>query len=558
MKNIFVFTALTFFIHTLLAQSPQGNRGNYYGKLNTGHFYGRIVDAKTGKAVEFAALQLFQTKQDSVSGNLKAMLVTGALTEANGDFNMDNLPVLGEYILKVTAIGYDSAVQKISFNNNMNDAQSGNYQRLPGNSDKDLGNIRINPLAIQLNEVTVTGDEPLYKLELDKKVYDVSRDPSNTGGTAEDVLKKIPGVNIDLDNNVTLRNASPTIFVDGRPTTLTIDQIPSDVIEKIEVITNPSAKYDASGGQSGIINILMKKNRRIGYNGNLRAGIDKRGRINSGGDINIRQGKVNVFVNGNLNQRKTVSMNATDRYNLTDSPLTNIFQKDTSTSTGLMGFGNLGLDYFINNRNTITLSGTYARGNFNPVINTGIITDTILESQVISSHASRFTDNTRSFKNIGSSISFKHIFPKEGKNWTADLNYSEGTSMNNGYFTTQYFDDQHVPLGNPEQQQQNGSGTNRFFTAQTDAVLPLTDNLKVEAGARAALRSFFSENHVYVYNDSINQFEEVPDLNNYEFRDEVFAAYSTFSNKISKFQYQAGLRVESSFYTGPQHPMLVR
>src|SRR5690606_30494610 len=102
--------------------------------------------------------------------------------------------------------------------------------------------------------------------------------------------RNIPALNVDIDGNVTLRNSAPQIFVDGRPTSLTLDQIPSDAIESVEMITNPSAKFDASSGQSGILNIVLKKNRRIGYNGGLRAGIDSRGKINAGGDLNVRQG----------------------------------------------------------------------------------------------------------------------------------------------------------------------------------------------------------------------------------------------------------------------------
>jgi outer membrane receptor protein involved in Fe transport len=103
-------------------------------------------------------------------------------------------------------------------------------------------------------------------------------------------MKNVPSVSVDIDGNVTLRNSPPQIYVDGRPTTLTLDQIPADQIASIEVITNPSAKFDASGGTSGILNIVLKKNRKAGYNGNLRAGIDMRGKFNAGGDINIRQG----------------------------------------------------------------------------------------------------------------------------------------------------------------------------------------------------------------------------------------------------------------------------
>ncbi|HYV92951.1 MAG TPA: TonB-dependent receptor [Chitinophagales bacterium] len=551
MKHIFVLIALLFSSLPLFAQFPQGNKGNFNNpKFNVGHFYGRIVDAKTGKGVEFATLQLFQTRFDTVRKKTRPMLVSGALTESNGDFSLESLPVMGEYTLKITAIGYDSSVQKISFPINFDDVKNGNYQKLLSAVDKDLGNIKLNSLAIQLSEVVVSGDEQVYRMELDKKVYNVAKDPSSAGTTADELLKKIPGVNVDLDNNVTLRNASPTIFVDGRPTTLTIDQIPSDVIEKIEVITNPSAKYDASGGQAGIINIVMKKNHRIGYNGGIRAGIDKRGKINFGGDINLRQGKVNVFAAGNFNQRKSISYNSTDRYNLIDSPLTNIFQKDTVTSKNHFAFGSLGFDYFLNNRNTITLSGNYVQGKFDPVDNIHLSTDTLLPSSISTSNAIRYSNNARNFQNFGGALSFKHLFPKDGQDWTADLNYNQSKSDGKGFFTTQYYDDAQQPLGNLIQQQQNGSGANRFFTAQTDVEDPLSDSMKIEAGARAALREFTSENHVLVFDDSAQQFIEVPDLNNYKFDDQVYAAYFTFSNKIKKLRYQAGLRVESSFYTG--------
>ena len=116
---------------------------------------------------------------------------------------------------------------------------------------------------------------------------------TSVGGTAVDVMKNVPGLNVDIDGNVTMRNASPQIFVDGRPTTMTLEQIPADAISTIEIITNPSAKFDASGGGSGILNVVMKKNRKAGYNGNIRASIDSRGRPGFGADINIRQQKIN-------------------------------------------------------------------------------------------------------------------------------------------------------------------------------------------------------------------------------------------------------------------------
>ncbi|MCH5719975.1 TonB-dependent receptor plug domain-containing protein [Niabella hibiscisoli] len=140
-----------------------------------------------------------------------------------------------------------------------------------------------------LSGVTVTASKPAVQLGIDRKIYNVENNLTSAGGTATDVLKNVPSVNVDIDGNISVRNASPQIFVDGRPTTLTLDQIPADQIASVEVITNPSAKYDASGGTAGILNIVLKKTRTVGYNGSLRAGIDQRGRYNFGGNLNVRQ-----------------------------------------------------------------------------------------------------------------------------------------------------------------------------------------------------------------------------------------------------------------------------
>lgn len=531
------------------AQNPQAGKGAFKS-MNVGHFYGKIVDAKTNKAVEYATVQLFQFGYDSVSKKSRDRIIGGALTEANGEFSLENLPVMGEFTLRVTAIGYDSLMQKVSFNIDFKSIQQGNYQKALNGVDKDLGNLKLNPMAIILSEVTVSGEEPVYRMELDKKIYNPDKDPSNSGLMADEVMKKIPAVQVDIDGNVTLRNATPQILVDGRPTTLTIDQIPSDVIDKIEVITNPSAKFDASGGQSGIINIVMKKNRRIGYNGNLRAGIDKRAKINFGGDINVRQGKVNLFATANYNQRKPISYNSTERNNLFGDPLINIFQTDTPVTNGETGFGSLGVDYFMNNRNTISLSGTYVRGQFNTDDVLYLTYDSLFSTGTSSSFSERTTDNSRNFQNLGGMLSFKHLFPKEGHEWTADANYNQSRSDNDGLYLTKYFDGDYTQLGGVSQQKQEGSGKNRFLTLQTDYENPLSKVTKIEGGARAAIRHFESENHIYQLDDSTNDYFEIPDLNNYKYDDQVYAGYTTFSNEINKFKYQAGLRVESSFYTG--------
>jgi len=147
--------------------------------------------------------------------------------------------------------------------------------------EKDLGLVKLQNKVENMAAATVTAAPPTMRLDMDKKVFNVEKNIVSAGGTGLDVMRNVPSVNVDIDGNVTLRGGSPTIFVDGRPTTLTLDEIPADAIESVEVITNPSAKYDASGGGGGILNIVLKKNRKKGYNGSISAGIDSHGAPNA-------------------------------------------------------------------------------------------------------------------------------------------------------------------------------------------------------------------------------------------------------------------------------------
>ena len=200
---------------------------------------------------------------------------------------------------------------------------------------------------------------------VDRKVFNVDKNIVTTGQTATEVMKQIPSLNVDIDGNVTLRNAAPTLFIDGRPTTLTLDQIPADIIDRVELITNPSAKYDASGGNAGILNIVLKKNKKTGYNGNVRAGVDTRGAVNGGFDINARQNKLNFFLSGNLNQRKSRSWTDVERNNYINNETDYIHQYSTGRNSGSFAFIRGGFDYFIDNRNTLTISGNLVKGKFN-------------------------------------------------------------------------------------------------------------------------------------------------------------------------------------------------
>ena len=234
MQKIYLFITLFFLSMTARAQAPAGARMPAGMGMN-GHVYGKVVDPE-GKPISYASVIVLQNVMDSATKKPKEKLLKGDLTKGSGEFNLEDLPARGPLKLRITATGYKNYEKAVSF----------------PPFDKDLGNIKLTVGTTQLQGVTVTGTKPLMQMDIDKKVFNVEKNIVSAGGTALDVMKNVPSVNVAIDGNVTLRNSTPQLYIDGRPTTLTLEQIPADAIENVEVITNPSAKYDASGGTAGI------------------------------------------------------------------------------------------------------------------------------------------------------------------------------------------------------------------------------------------------------------------------------------------------------------------
>lgn len=550
MHRFLVFFLLFSISLLLKAQTPSGSRQGGFNaqKLNIGRFYGKIMDGSANKPLLAASVQLLQSIYDSTSKTRKNVVVAGQLTDATGDFNLENLSLTGQFTLKITAIGYQTLERPLKFDIKM----GGDFSKMMNNADVDLGNLKIQLDAKQLAEVTVTGTKPFMQMGVDRKIFNVEKNLVSTGQTASELMRNIPGVDVDIDGNVSLRNSSPTIFVDGRPTTLTLDQIPSDAIQSVELITNPSAKFDASGGMSGIINIILKKNRKAGYNGNLRAGIDSRARPNMGIDLNVKQNKLNFFVSSSLNIRKSISEASSTREEFFEYPTIAYNQMSSPWSNGFFNYNRAGMDYFIDNRNTLTISGSYVQGEFNNFDNLSIKTDTIYNSQIASILSDRETSSGFNFQNSGAAIGYKKLFSKKGMELTADLNYNSSQNNSNGGFQTQYFDLSKLPKGDAIDQKQEGKGGNDYYTFQTDFTAPTGDNSKIELGLRAAIRDFQSENLNFIYNNSLAEYIPITSINaNYKFNDKVYAAYGTYSNVIGKkTNYQLGLRLENSVYKG--------
>lgn len=544
-----LFTFLLFISIGIFAQMPRGRPqgGGRSQNLNVGHLYGKVVDSKTGKGVDGASLQLLRNRPDSATGKTISSTIKATITNSKGDFDLDNVPVMGNITLKFSAIGYQPMEQKVSFGMKMPPGE-GNREQMLSMIDKDLGNIKLQQDAANLGNVTVTSTKALFEMGVDRKIFNVDKNLTSSGQTATEIMKSIPSLSVDIDGNVTLRNAAPTLFIDGRPTTLTMEQIPADIIDRVELITNPSAKFDASGGNAGILNIVLKKNRKTGYNGGIRAGSDSRGRINIGGDINFRQNKINFFASGNFNQRRSKSTATTDRTNLRNGAAdSRIYQLSKPTFDGSFRFVRAGFDYLIDNRNTITLSGNYNKGSFNNDDFQHVDSLLILNP----SYNTVIQNSDRNFQNVGSQFSYKHNFAKTGHELSADANFNSSKNENLSFIKTQTYDVTSNPKGLAVQQQSAGTGTSKNWTFQTDYENPITEDQKIELGARAAIRDFENDNYQYFYNYATSKYVLSDRISsNYKFTDKVYAAYGTYSLKVKKWSYQLGLRAESSTYNG--------
>lgn len=553
MRKLLTSLVLLLSVSTLIAQPPAGRSGGAGGgNMNIGHFYGKIVDSKTNKGIEGVTVQILGNRFDSATRkNVEAVLNT-QITRSNGDFSFENLSVMGKYKLRFSALGYVALEQAVNFDMKMPAGGQGGQMGggMAAMADKDLGNIKMEPDATDLGNVTVTSTaKPQFEMGIDRKIFNVDKNLVSAGQSATEIMKNIPSLNVDVDGNVTLRNASPTIFIDGRPTTITLDQLPADIIDKVELITNPSAKFDASGGNAGILNIVLKKNKKVGYNGGIRTGIDSRARINLGGDINIRQNKVNAFLSGNFNQRKSITNSMVDRDNtIANAKPSSIFTTGKGTNGGYFGFFRGGLDFLVDNRNTISIAANFNRGKFDNV-NTQKVDSTI--SNVYTSYNNIQNNSESLMRNFGTQLSYKHNFAKNGENISADVNFNSSKNNSESYIGTSTYRTDNSLKFQPLLQRTLGNNSNKFYTLQTDYENPLSDDSRLELGGRVAIRDMANANDQYRYNYGTSKYEIVPAVSNrYKFTDRVYAAYASYSFKVNRFSYQLGLRAESSNYTG--------
>jgi hypothetical protein len=398
--------------------------------------------------------------------------------------------------------------------------------------------------------VEIVGEKPAYTMAIDKRVFNVDKNLSSIGGTATDVLKQVPSVNVDIDGNVSVRNGTPTIFVDGRPTTLTLDQIPADAIANIEVVTNPSAKYDAEG-VSGILNIVLKKNRKAGINGQATAGVSSLGGVNAGLDLNVRREKYAFSLSWNMRNRKGNTNSHLFRKNIGADTTTFLDQYYKGDNTRKFQFGRIGFDWFADNRNTFSISQGIMGGDFNDYNNLTLYDLDENRDQV--DFGQGRDNNSHSWRNYTTQAGYKHTFAKQGHELTADFTYNYATSKDGSNYDIQYFTMDHGPVSSPEPQSRygNGKGNTTYLTGQIDYVNPFSETSKLEAGLRSTSRIFNNKLNTlgkdfasgdYILDESLS--------NDYHYTETINAAYASYTGTIGSFGYMGGLRAEQSNYNG--------
>ena len=512
------------------AQRPTGGMPTGAKMPSIGRIYGKLIDADTKQAVPYASVVVVRSmgKRDTMLG--------GSLTLENGEFNITDLP-FGPLKVKITMVGAKDFTQQVMISP-------------PDNVELDLGNIKFQSDTKLLNAVDVTAQKSQVQMSLDKKVFNVDKNITTTGGTAEDVLKNIPSVSVTVDGGAQLRNQATTVYVDGRPTPLSINQIPADQIEQVEVITNPSAKFEAST-TGGIINLVMKKNRKPGYNGFVSVGGGVPGRANLSTNLNYKEGRVNIsaFYNLNLTNNQVKGYNYQTKL-LNGSKISQFDQGSLVDVDQLFQVGRLALDYQVSNRNTVTLAGSATNGRFNFNENQNFNFQNLLISES-NNAGTRTNDSKNQFRNYNAQLLWKKTFPKKGQELTVDVNGNFGNSDNNSTFKTNTNFIRRVPFDSTELQQNSGGNKGYQAVFQLDYTNPINDSTKIEMG----VRSFYNDrdqrfiaNLISADGKSNLLRGQSTDINVIE---AVNAAYFTYTGKFKNgIAYQAGLRYEQSNFNG--------
>lgn len=468
----------------------------------------------------------------------KDSLVAGGITEENGKFSID-VP-MGNFYGLIEFMGFESHKTKsINFS--------------PENNKVDLGIIALESTSEDLDEVVVRGEKTIMELSLDKRIFNVGKDLANAGGTANDILMNLPSIAVDPDGNVRLRGSSNVrILIDGKPSGLVsfkgssgLRQLPANMIDRVEVITNPSARYEAEG-MAGVINIILKKENNQGFNGSFEVIAGTPTNLGFTANLNYRHKKINWFINYGLAHRR--SPNVADLYQEVYSEDTTFISNQTrdgyveSWNNNIRG----GLDYYFNENSILTFSYLWRRSDAHR------ITDIRYEDSWnrignLQSYTLRRQDEKEQEPNSEISANYKRTFEEKGHELTTTFTYLNYWENSDQIFTQNTFSPDGIENQALEEVQTslNDEYENQYLL-MLDYVRPFGKEGKFETGFRTSFRRMKNDYLVQEKGED-GEFTPIPGLDNIFLYDEnIMAAYGIIGNKTNNWSYQAGLRVENT------------
>jgi len=513
----------------IYAETPEANFTTNDDDDGKGKITGVVLDENTDNPMEFANIAVYNQKDSS--------LVTGGITNETGQFEIGNINY-GEYYLEVNFIGFNSTdVADIVLTRD--------------NKVQDVGEVKLNSSAVSIGEVSVVADKAQVEYKLDKKVVNVSQVISAIGGTAVEVLENTPSVQVDIDGNVSLRGSSNfTVLIDGRPSVLTgsdaLQQIPASAIESIEIITNPSAKYEPDG-TTGIINLVMKKNALNGLSGIFNASVGTRDKYRGDFTLSYRTEKFNVTAGADFRDErgKGGSYSRSETYSGDTISYLNMDGTRWDKRKGHNFKG--GVEWFVSDNTTFGIQGrvgsreryntgggrTHAYTNFGGPEDFSITEET----------------STRTNDYYSTTLNFQHKFNGEGHQIDAMAYYSDETGDDNEVEGEIWSDlnfeyDENNPVYVERVSTVEGEDESEF-RFQVDYVYPFSEDGRLEAGMMSRIEDEKESLDFRDYDQNSDQW--VPNeqfSSSTDFRRDIHAVYTTYTNKIGGLSYMAGLRGE--------------
>lgn len=489
---------------------------------------GKVMDAQANTPLVYANVRLFRQADSS--------FVTGAIANESGTFVID--ASAGNYYALLEFIGYKPM-------------RTPAVRLANDEPTHDLGTFKLTPSASTLNEVVVQGEKSTMELALDKKIFNVGKDLANRGGTAVDILQNVPSVAVDVEGNVSLRGSgSVRILIDGKPSGLVsikggsgLQQLQGSSIERIEVITNPSARYEAEG-MGGIINIVLKKERKEGFNGSFDLITGYPSNFGAAANVNYRRKNLNFFINYTASYRNTPGRSTQYQEVYRNDSTFVTQQSSTNRLKGMNNSARAGIDYFFDPKNVLTGSYTWriSKGKRFATIQYRDYLSTASDQQRLTT---RTQDETETEPNSEYALTYKRTFAREGHELTADVRYLDNWESSDQFFAqrTTPADGSASGITNTLQRSLNDE-TEKQFLVQIDYVKPFRKEGKLEAGLRSSSRDMTNDYSVT---------EQLPNgvwrpldglTNDFLYEENIHAVYGIMGNKIRKFSYQVGLRGE--------------